>query len=1133
MKVIKSSGDSQDFCLDKIVRAVNLANKSVPEETRMNDANIQKVVSTVQKKLEGFTSISVEMIHEFVEDALMKHNKYDIARAYITYREEKKKRKKYTETEEKAISLKKGTSNLRGDNANKHIDDNSSLRDYLAGLVCKSIFSKTTPKDIITAHNRGLIHWHDADYSPFMPMHNCFLGSQKFITDKGIRAFNEFTDGETVYVRDSENVLRKATVHKYEKQPMNEVVFTLRNDVCRTVHCTANHTWILEDGTRTTNLCVGDKLLPNTTYKNTLEIENDDDAKYWCYGFILGDGCDKAGVYSQVRLCGSKNRFLENFKKAGIFHFTSQNDDVVPYTKWFSKQECLNNHGWRMLTARQKAFMFLGYYSADGRQTNSSVYVSDDRMCDFIEDCSGLAGYYITSMSESYRDTNYKLNAHGYYYHFLRPQTNGCTWRVKSISSYSNKRLKETWCIVEPVTHSFMLEGGIPTGNCDLCNAEDMFKNGFMMGDTRIEPDSETPFSTACTLLSQINLQLSGKQYGGQTVSWSHTLPFIANSRRLIRKEILDDVSSSTYAKCVKFVNKVFGTHFAYMPEKKLHRLTEKKLRKEIYTGVKTYQYQVLCHCSSNGQTPFVSNNLCLREAQTQQELEDFAMLIEEIFKRRIKGVKDESGHYASPLFPKLLYWTCDGLNVNPDDPYYYLTELASECIVKRMQPDIVSERETRRVKEGQIIPSMGCRSLLAPIWEENTYPVDTKFYWYEGAGTYPYGTFVEKTSMECLANGVYPTGYKDGQISINFRGNTGWLKEKTDTTVTIIEPKVYGRWNNGVVTINLPHVALEARKQVLDESADGTIDHDKIMKVFYEILDDRLELCRRALQLRYKSCEAIKGMNSAILWMHGALARMDAEDTVGDLMKKYPQRASISLGFTGLYETCRALINESNTTDKGRILSKEILTYMNHRCAEWKDVDHMNYSIYGTPQESLTAKLADANRRDFGVIEYITDKDYVVNSYHVDPRENIDAFTKLKIEGEYLALSSGGAVSYVEIPEIKSNTKAIQNIIRFMHSNIVYAEFNRKIGICYECGHEGDMNLVKTEDGEFKFICPVCGNSDDSKMSVTARLCGYIGKVNAGNTNKGRLDDIYNRVIHLDNFDEIETVKDCCDECE
>lgn len=792
MRVIKRNESEQDFCLDKIEKAIMKANSTVGDEDKMNDDAIQKVLSTVQKKLTGFNSVKVEDIQDFVEQALVRHNKYAVAKSYILYRDNKKRNKKYTENEEKILSLIDGTSSLRGDNANKHIDDNASIRDYIAGIMCKSLANKTLPKEIIKAHNEGIIHWHDADYSPAQPLHNC-----------------------------------------------------------------------------------------------------------------------------------------------------------------------------------------------------------------------------------------------------------------------------------------------------DVYDLENMFKYGFVMGDTKIEPNDETPFRTMVNLAAQIALLISGRQYGGQTMSWVHLVPYVDQTRKIIRKKILQD----------------FNEIGVQLSEDKLNSLTEKKVRDEISEGVKIYQYQILCHSSANGQTPFVSNNLCLREARTKQELDDFALIIEEILKRRIKGVKDPSGNYISPLFPKLLYWTCDGLNVKKGDPYYYLTELAAKCISKRMQPDIVSESQTRKYKQGQIIPCMGCRSLLGPIWEERTYPVDTKFFWTEG-GTYPYEKFLDERTFESLPNGEYNTGYDEGQYCINFRGNTGWLIKKTDTEVIIKEPMVYGRWNNGVITINLPYVALEARENGID---------------FYENLDKWLEVCRHGMQERVKSCRKIKAKNSPILWMYGALARMEPEQTVGDLMDAHPTRPTVSLGYVGLYETVQALIGESNTTENGRKICKEIMQHLNDKLQQWKKEDNIMYAIYGTPEESLTYKFALALRKNFGFIPKITDKDYVVNSYHVDPREEIDAFKKLEIEGEYLALSSGGAVSYVETADLNNNPEAIIKIIQWMNDHIIYAEVNRKIGVCEKCGYEGDIELIKTDDGNFKFICPNCGNDDDETLDVTARICGYLGKVNAGNTNKGRLDDIYNRVIHTD----------------
>ena len=790
MKVIKRNGVEQEFDITKIQNALKKANASVKKEIQMQDTTFDAVMDSILARLKDFKTIDIESIQDFVESALVKHNQYEIAKNYITYRHDHLNARKFLPQEEQILSLIKGTNTaLRGDNANKKIDINSSMRDYIAGVMCKSIATKILPKDIIEAHNKGIIHYHDLDYSPLMPMHNC-----------------------------------------------------------------------------------------------------------------------------------------------------------------------------------------------------------------------------------------------------------------------------------------------------DLLDIEDMLLNGFMMGDTKI--DSPKSFSTACNLLAQINLIVSGSQYGGQTISWSALLPFVQRSREAIKKELMAD----------------FKALKVYVKERDFLKLVEKKVRLDIKKGVKTYQYQVICHQSSNGQTPFVSNNLCLREAQSKEELHDLALIIEEVLKRRIKGVKNEKGQWVSPLFPKLLYWTCEGLNLR-GDPFFYLTELAAKCISgqKRMQPDILSEKKCREIAQNQIIPVMGCRSKLAPIWEEVEYSTkDSLNYEFNADNSVDYLCFsLEKKPLSAIKNGNYTYEYP-----VNFRGNTGWVIYKDNHKVIVKKPIVYGRWNEGVITLNLPYIALLSKG-------------DK--NEFFTLLEKNLQLCKKALSTRHKSICEIKAKNSPILWMYGGLARLNAEDSIKDLLEKYPKRPSISLGYVGLYEVTQALISESNTTQNGQKLCKEILEFLNLKCQEWKEEDGLNYSLYGTPEESLTWKFAKANQRDFGIIKNITDKDYVVNSYHINPKEKIDAFLKLKIEGEYLSLSSGGAVSYIETGDLSKNLEAVLEVINFMHHNIFYAEINTKSDSCYQCGFQGEITLKVANNGEYKFQCPNCGNDDsEHSMSIIRRICGYLGQVNAKNTNQGRLDDIHSRVVHL-----------------
>lgn len=851
---------------------------------------------------------------------------------------------------------------------------------------------------------------------------------------------------------------------------------------------------------------------------------------------------------------------------------------------------------------------------------------------------------------------------------------------------------------------------------------------------------------------------------------------------------------------------------------KDFRKKVELETNHDVHVGLKTYQFQLLAHTSSQGQTPFTSNVLNLREAQNEHEQKDLAFLIEEMLKRRIKGVTDKNGLKEAPLFPKLLYYVCDGLNLKPSDPYYYLTELAAKCMSTSMQPDIISEKKNREAKHGQIIPCMGaargdetvsikiddieynnipiaeayiklrnsnkkhgssfkdinksditdlwnvvgvykithkptgkyyigssknvgrrlnehsysiknkgslgdnyyigdfnkdnykrellescnlddlldvefkyidltdencvnkkdlhkngnfdtytrnltlnhkkystydnkdytvvkdvdgvrcfikrkgewtpirkityndpnrcnlklfkvtyqknrgeknlyitedhplltqrgrtkaidlklndiiydaisfeeykivhleevnnnvptydfevdndmfdlsgilsynCRSFLQGIWIEKEYPIETKFYWQEIDDTnVQYDGAPGKNFNYKKGFGTYSKLPKDKNIVINFRGNSGWIKEfkindKGEEVVVITEPKVYGRFNAGVITINVPHTALEARKEVNEEHNFNDMNFHREFKKeykerFFKIFTDRLEICHEGLKIRYEAVCKIKAKNSPILWQYGALTRLDEEASIGDWIKSHePDFTSISLGYIGLYETCQTLIDESNTTSNGQMLSKEILQFMNETMKKWREDDHIGYSIYGTPEETLTASASRALKRDFGLVEKITDHDYVTNSYHVNPAEKIDAWNKLKIEGQYLQLSPGGAVSYIEVPDMKKNTKVLEDVIQYMYDNIMYAEVNSRIDVCWNCSYQGELEMIKTTNGKFVFKCPNCGCTDPNKQRVTRRICGYMGTVNSGNTNFERLSDIYDRVLHLGN---------------
>lgn len=805
MIVVKRNGLEQEFDSSKITNAIEKANNSVEGNKRIGKDELKKVLSDVKKSLKGFSVVNVEIIQDKVETALMSNGYFELSKSYIIFRDEKKKTKKFTSTEEQIISVVNGANEeLKGDNANKNIMFYGTQRDYIAGITCKSIAKKILPKEIIEAHNKGLIHYHDLDYSP-----------------------------------------------------------------------------------------------------------------------------------------------LQRFT------------------------------------------------------------------------------------------------------------------------------------------------------NCSLVDLDTMLTEGFDLNTTHIETPKS--FKTACTLASQVAAAVASSQYGGQTHSWAHISKYVDVSRKKIEKKYKER----------------FDKMGVTLPEKNLKKLVEEELKDEIKDGVQTYMYQILTLFTTNGQTPFISNVLWINEVNTEQEQNDLAMVIEEVLKQRIAGFKDANGNVLSQIFPKLLY-VLDYNNTEKGQKFYYLTELAAKCTAIRMNPDYVSAKKTREIKSGLCYCSMGCRSLLAPVWREVEYTgLDTMLNW-EVLNS-PNKNYVSQSltprTLNDLLSEVGTGSFPEGKIAVNMRGNTAWVLsiDNTDGNVKVLvkQPKIYGRFNMGVVTVNLPYIALESKQKNRD---------------FWEMLDERLELCHEALMTRYNTVIGAKACYAPILWCSGNFARLDKNEVLSRHFELFDkENASISLGYAGLYETCMALIGKSNTTSEGKSLSIKILNYMNKKCDEWKKLNEcgngkpLGYSIYGTPEENLTYKFATALKRDFGFIENITDKDYIVNSYHVSPKEQIDAIKKLTIEGKYLSLSSGGAVSYVECPNMTKNIDAVLGLIRVIYDTIIYAELNTKLDTCFECGFQGEFEMKKTNSLKYEFVCPNCKNADGDKQNVVRRICGYLGTVNSNNANQGRLNDIYDRVIHVD----------------
>ena len=555
--------------------------------------------------------------------------------------------------------------------------------------------------------------------------------------------------------------------------------------------------------------------------------------------------------------------------------------------------------------------------------------------------------------------------------------------------------------------------------NCDLVNLEDMLQNGTVISGTLIEKPHK--FSTACNIATQIIAQVASSQYGGQSISLAHLAPFVDETRNKYRKD---------YAQLL-----------SYMSLENYYDFIEELVKEDIVRGVQTIQYQVVTLMTTNGQAPFITVYMNINEVPEGQTRDDLAVIIEEVLKQRIQGVKNESGVWITPAFPKLIY-VLDENNVKPGSEYYYLTELSAKCTAKRMVPDYISAKVMRELK-GDVYTCMGCRSFLTPDR-------------FTGAGV----------------------------------GNIANAKNYVPGT-----HKYYGRFNQGVVTINLVDVAL---------SSGGSLTK------FCEILEERLDLCYRALMLRHNRLKGTPSDVAPILWQYGALARLKKGEVIDPLL--YNGYSTISLGYAGLYECTKYMTGESHTSKEGKQFALDLMEYLNVKCKDWKEKENIDFSLYGTPIESTTYKFAKCLQKRFGVIPGVTDKNYITNSYHVHVTEEIDAFTKLKFESEFQALSPGGAISYVEVPNMSNNIEAVLSVIEFIYDNIMYAELNTKSDYCQVCGYEGEIKIIE-DDGKLIWECPNCGNRDEKKLNVARRTCGYIG---TNFWNQGRTQEIAERVLHL-----------------
>lgn len=616
--------------------------------------------------------------------------------------------------------------------------------------------------------------------------------------------------------------------------------------------------------------------------------------------------------------------------------------------------------------------------------------------------------------------------------------------------------------------------------NCCLVNLEDILQNGTVINGTKIEKPHS--FSTACTIATQVAAVVASNQYGGQTISLTHLAPFVEVSRRKFSNELQENLALTGQ----------------YIAPAIYDQILERKVKAEIAKGVQTLQYQVNTIMSSNGQTPFISIFMYLGETSDPQTKHDLALIIEEVLKQRIQGVKNEVGQWITPAFPKLIYCLEED-NIYQDSPYWYLTALAAQCTAKRMVPDYISEKHLLDSKYPVIMKIKDRRDSWGneAIWGKNVL-----------AGL----TDEQCEELDILVTEPWNSGDHNPKHYLGIAERYG-LKDKDIVPVAYpcmgcrsfltadpIHYKYYGRFNQGVVTLNLPFIGLLAKDQ----------------NDFWELMEKYCELCHQSLQIRHRRLLTTPSGTSPLHWQFGALSRLEKGSQIDSLL--FDNYSTISLGYAGLYECVLALTGKSHTSREGKDLALKILQFLNQKCKEWRAEENISYSVYGTPIESTTYKFAKALQKRFGE-NVITEYDYITNSYHVNVREPIDPFSKLKLEAEFQALSPGGCISYIETANLENNIQAVLEVMKYIYDNITYAELNTKSDYCQECGYTGEIQIVK-EGRKLIWRCPNCGNTDQTRMNVARRTCGYIG---ANFWNQGRTAEIKDRYVHLGSVQEVE----------
>lgn len=1028
-EVIKRNGRHTKFVANKINIAIQKANNEVSILDQASDEDINKIVKDIKSVKDE--CIHIEVVQDLVETGLMKAGKFELAKKYMLYRYKHKLARDLSEAEASVLGILDGTNlGVIDENSNKNSYVNSTQRDLMAGEVSRTIAKKILlPDDIRKADEDMEIHWHDIDYT-VQSMINCFGRETRFLTTSGVRSFEDFNDGDIVEVFSHTGLKRRAVVHNYGRQKLYNITFKRGKDSFRTVRATRNHRWLLLHGEQTTNLSVGDSIVTPPVI-DSFDLADCDPYlyEYWCIGFALGDGSDydnsrygQSGFGISVRLCGRKRQYHDIFDRAG-FNCTqpeSLHGDYRVYMPKYSKEAFLRNKSWRNLSIEQQVALFNGYICADGEFRNkdypTGISTINSDIESMVYELAELSGYYIGASRVVTGSTNF-VEERKPLTHIQFAREFYCRHPYKCYSIEEDVE-EDVWCLEVEEDKSFLLEGGLVTGNCCLINIKSILDDGTVMSDYLIA--SPKSFRTACSIVTQVVAIIASNQYGGQSIAIKHLGKYLAISRERFRIENRQRWES-------------VGLSFT---EDQLNGVVEQQLRYELEQGVQTIQYQFQTLVTTNGQSPFVT--LFMQLDENDPYIEETAMIIEEILKQRLQGVMNKDGKYITPSFPKLIY-VLDENNCLRGGKYDYLTHLAAKCTIKRSYPDYISAKMMRQQFNGEVFSCMGCRSFLSP-WRK------TKWY-------------------------VEMMNESDSEI-----GNYLWE----------------GRFNQGVVTINLPQIGIIA-------------DHD--MDTFWSLLDERLAKCYKALLLRHKLLEDTLSDTSPLHWQFGGIARLPQGENINKLL--HDGFSTISLGYIGIYETVYAMLGVSHTTPEGKEFALKIMHRLADACETWKKETNLGFGLYGTPAESLCYKFCKHDAEKFGIIENVTDKGYYTNSYHIDVREEVNAFEKFEFEAEFQPISSGGCISYVEIPNLEKNQPVVEKLITYIYDHVRYGEFNSKSDYCFACGFQGQIDLNKDNQWE----CPCCHNKDMKKMYVSRRTCGYLG---SNEWNEGKRREIGMRVEHL-----------------